>query len=133
MEELDRISELLNKAKYKNHFKKTVNKYKISLTKKEYEDLIKESSDSVSLINEEFSNLKKDIKNKIKNHEEDSLRNKYYLSKYEILLREMITEYETHYNSQIDYLFHKLIDIVAKRKTSFESKKFGNGLFVAIK
>ena len=133
MEELDRIIELLNKPKYKNHFKKTVSRHKTSLTKKEYEEFINESNTSVSLINEEFSKLKEDIKNKIKNHEEDSLRNKYYLSKYEIILRENIAEYENHYNSQIDYLFHKLLDIVDKRRTSFKSKKFGNGLFVSIK
>ena len=133
MEALNNINELLKKSKYKNNFKKVLNRHKTSLTKKEFESFIEDSDEAVLTINNEFSNLKKEIKNKINNHKENSERNKFYLSKYEILLKEQIKDYETHYNTHIEFLFHKLLDLVDKRKTSFKSKKFGNGLFVALK
>ena len=133
MEVLNNINELLKRSKYKNNFKKVLNRYKTSLTKKEFESFIEESDEAVLTINNEFINLKKEMKNKIKNHKENSERNEFYLSKYEILLKEQIKDYETHYKSHIDFLFHKLLDLVDKRKTSFKSKKFGNGLFVAVK
>tara|TARA_B100002019_G_C21113036_1_gene519416 strand:+ start:449 stop:850 length:402 start_codon:yes stop_codon:yes gene_type:complete len=133
MEALNNINELLKKSKYKNNFTKVLNRHKTSLTKKEFESFIEESDEAVLTINNEFSNLKKEIKNKINNHKENSERNKFYLSKYEILLKEQIKDYEAHYKSHIEFLFHKLLDLVDKRKTSFKSKKFGNGLFVALK
>ena len=133
MEALNNINELLKRSKYKNNFKKVLNRHKTSLTKKEFESFIEESDEAVLTINNEFSNLKKEIKNKINNHKENSERNKFYLSKYEILLKEQIKDYENHYKSHIEFLFHKLLDLVDKRKTSFKSKKFGNGLFLALK
>jgi len=64
MEALNNINELLKRSKYKNNFKKVLNRHKTSLTKKEFELFIEESDEAVLTINNEFSNLKKEIKNK---------------------------------------------------------------------
>ena len=40
-------------------------------------------------------------------------------------------KFEEHYTNHIDFLFHKLMDLVKKRKYYFKSEKLDDGLYVA--
>lgn len=131
MEEVTNIKTIIKETKYKNHLSKILPQYKNILTEKEYNYFLDENKKAVEDLNSEMKSLAKDLKKGLKNHKDESERNKFYLTKYHEIALDFTKKFEEHYTNHIDFLFHKLMDLVKKRKYYFKSEKLDDGLYVA--